>query len=194
MDERKRTLQWLAAGACLLGMAGTAVLAQPEKAQVPPATVASVDLDRYAGRWYEIARFPNRFQKSCAGEVTADYTRREDGRLRVVNRCRRANGSVIEASGVARVAAKDGSNAKLQVRFAPAWLSFLPVWGDYWVLELADDYSHALVGDGGRDYLWILAREPQMDPGTYDDLVARAAAKGFDTARLQRTDQAGGAR
>ncbi len=161
--------------------------AQPARPAGPPATVAKVDLDRYAGKWFEIARFPNRFQKKCTGEVTAQYVRRTDGRIDVINRCRLADGTMDEAQGIARVATEDGSNAKLKVRFAPAWLSFLPVWGDYWVLELADDYSYAVVGDSGRDYLWVLARTPQLSDGVYEDLKARVAAKGFDASRLQKT-------
>lgn len=164
--------------------------AQPARPSGPPATVAKVDLDRYAGKWFEIARFPNRFQKKCAGEVTAEYVRRSDGRIDVVNRCRLADGTMDEAQGIARVATGDGSNAKLKVRFAPAWLSFLPVWGDYWVLELADDYSYAVVGDSGRDYLWVLARAPQISEPVYQDLKARVAAKGFDVSRLEKTRQA----
>lgn len=170
---------------------GTAIpaSAQPSRPSGPPATVARVDLDRYAGRWYEIARFPNRFQKKCVGDVTAEYVRRPDGRIDVINRCRLAGGGTDQAQGIARVASTDGSNAKLQVRFAPAWLSFLPVWGDYWVLELADDYSYAVVGDSGRGYLWVLARSPQLSEDTYRDLTARVAAKGFDVSRLEKTPQ-----
>ncbi|MCW5977952.1 MAG: lipocalin family protein [Bryobacteraceae bacterium] len=156
----------------------------------PPQTVSSVDLSRYQGVWYEIARYPNRFQRDCAGEVTATYELRDDGKVRVVNRCRKQNGALSEAEGVARPA-KDGSNAKLQVRFAPAILSFLPqVWGDYWVIELAPDYSHAVVGHPAREYLWILGRSPNMDEETYGELVRRIEQKhGYDPARLIRTRQ-----
>jgi apolipoprotein D and lipocalin family protein len=168
----------------------SAVPASAQSPAGPPATVAKVDLDRYAGRWFEIARFPNRFQKKCAGDVTAEYVRRPDGRIDVINRCRLADGTIDEAQGIARVATDDGSNAKLKVRFAPAWLSFLPVWGDYWVLELADDYSYAVVGDSGRNYLWVLARSPRISDELFTDLAARVAAKGFDVSRLERTPQA----
>ncbi len=159
-------------------------------AEAPPVKpVASVDLERYVGPWYEIARYPNWFQKSCAGEVTAAYERRPDGRIGVVNRCRRADGTMNEASGVARIV--DGSgNARLRVRFAPGWLSALPfVWGDYWVIGLADDYRWALVGTPNRSYLWILSRTPSMTEADWSVALARARENGFDVSRLQRTRQ-----
>lgn len=176
---------WIVAGAALvLAGLGTASLAAQASRQ--PVTVASVDLTRYAGTWYEIARFPNRFQRRCLGDVTASYRLLENGRVEVVNRCRTAEGP-IEAKGVARVV--DGSgNAKLKVRFAPAFLSFLPmVWGDYWVLDLAADYSTAVVGSPDRAYLWLLARSADVAPTTFDRMVEAARTQGFDTSRLQRT-------
>lgn len=150
-------------------------------AQAPLPTVPSVDLDRYAGTWHEIARYPNRFERMCARDVTANYTRRSDGTIAVVNSCRKEDGTMTRAEGVARVVAP----AKLEVRFAPAWLSFLPfVWGDYWVIDLAPDYSYSVVGAPGRDYLWILARNPQLDDATMAAILARLPALGFDPARL----------
>jgi apolipoprotein D and lipocalin family protein len=162
----------------------------PDTIRVPVRPVASVDaldLDRYAGRWYEVAKFPNRFQAACADSTTAEYTRLDARTIRVVNRCRRADGSWMEAEGRARLADAEGPASRLEVRFAPAWLSFLPfVWGDYWVLDRTDDYRAALVGTPDRDYLWILARTPALDAATYDRLVATAAAQGFDVARIER--------
>ena len=152
----------------------------------PVRTVPLVDLDRYAGDWFEIARFPNRFQRQCVGDVRASYARRADGRLDVVNRCRTANGQT-EAHGVGRIV-DEQTFARLKVRFAPAWLSWLPVvWGDYWIIGLAADYSWAVVGDPGREYLWILARAPHLD----DESLAAAAARasGFDVERLVPTPQ-----
>jgi len=146
------------------------------QAQTPPTVraVRFVDLDRYAGDWFEIARFPNRFQRQCVGDVRATYSRRPDGRLDVVNRCRTAEGET-EARGVARIV-DDRTFAKLKVRFAPAWLSWLPmVWGDYWIIGMAPDYSWVVVGDPGRDYLWVLARAPHLDDDSI--AVARAAAR-----------------
>jgi apolipoprotein D and lipocalin family protein len=155
----------------------------------PVRTVPLVNLDRYAGNWFEIARFPNRFQRQCLGDVRASYARRADGRLDVVNRCRTADGQA-EALGVARIV-DEQTFARLKVRFAPAWLSFLPlVWGDYWIIALAPDYSWAVVGDPGRDYLWILARVPHLDDESV--ALARRAARdnGFDVERLVSTQQA----
>ncbi len=153
----------------------------------PVRTVDTVDLDRYVGEWFEIARHPNRFQRDCAGDVRATYTRWPDGRIGVVNRCRATDGRLIEAQGVARVV-DVRTPAKLKVRFAPAVLSFLPfVWGDYWIIGLAEDYSWAVVGSPDRAYLWILARTPTLDTARHDAARAAARANGFDTDRLVTT-------
>ena len=153
-------------------------------------TVDSVDLTRYAGDWFEIARFPNRFQDECAGDVRATYVTRPDGRIDVVNRCRDQSGGTVEARGVARVVDAQ-TRAKLQVRFAPAWLSWLPmVWGDYWVIGRASDYSWAVVGSPDRDYLWILARRPALDWERHSLALATASANGYDVSRLLETAQA----
>lgn len=161
------------------------------KGKTPPEVVPGVDLGRYAGRWFEVARLPNRFQEACAGDVTATYTPREDGQIDVLNQCRGEGGQLRKAEGRARRASEDGPNSKLKVRFAPAYLKFLPfVWGDYWIIDLAPDYSHAVVGDPGRDYLWVLARSPQMSEEAYRAAVGRAAAQGFDVSRLIKTPHA----
>jgi apolipoprotein D and lipocalin family protein len=175
---------------CLISMISVIGAVQAEK-KTPLRVVPSVDLDRYSGRWYEIARFPNRFQKKCAGEVIAEYTR-SDGNITVLNSCRLEDGNQIQAEGVARLAGNGKPNSVLKVRFAPSFLSFLPqVWGDYQIISLSPDYTHALVGDPGREYLWILSRSPRMDSATYDRLVAEASAQGFDTHMLQKTRQSG---
>ena len=158
----------------------------------PVRTVSSVDLQRYAGRWYEISRYPNRFQESCAGDVTATYEQRDDGRIRVVNRCRRADGSLNEAEGVARVV-DARSKARLKVRFAPAWLGVLPfVWGDYWVIGLSDDYRWAVVGTPDRKYLWVLGRSARLSDEDRAAAEATAAENGFDLSRLVPTTHGGG--
>jgi apolipoprotein D and lipocalin family protein len=158
----------------------------------PLRVVPEVDLARYAGQWYEIARFPNRFQKRCAGEVTAQYTLQPSGKISVLNRCRLENGGQIQAEGVARVVGKGQPNSILKVRFAPAFLSFVPqVWGDYQIIALSPDYTYALVGDPAREYLWILSRSPQMDDAIYNRLVEEARAQGFDVSRLRKTRQSG---
>ena len=156
----------------------------------PLRVVPVVDLDRYTGEWYEIARLPNRFQKRCTGEVTAKYTLQPSGKISVLNRCRLENGEQIQAEGVARVVGKGQPNSILKVRFAPAFLSFIPqVWGDYQIISLSPDYTHALVGDPRRKYLWILSRSPQMNDATYNRLSEEARAQGFDVSQLQKTRQ-----
>jgi len=153
-------------------------------ASTPLAPVPDLDLARYAGTWHEIARLPMWFQRKCASDVTAHYEPRSDGTVAVHNACRTADGETIASDGVAR--RPDGyARAKLEVRFAPAWLSWLPlVWADYWVLALDDDYRWAMVGQPGRKYLWILSREPSLDKATFDALKARATAMGYDLSPL----------
>ena len=156
--------------------------------QKPVEVVPSIDLQRYVGTWHEIARFPNTFQRKCAGDVTATYTLLEDGTIKVVNRCRGADGETTEAVGKVRRMSDDEPNSKLEVRFAPAILSFLPfVWGNYWVIDLAADYSYAVVGEPSREYLWILARTPSLDAATYAGILERITRQGYDTSRLIHT-------
>jgi apolipoprotein D and lipocalin family protein len=147
----------------------------------PPQTAERVELSRYLGTWYEIASFPQGFQEGCTA-TTADYSLRDDGDIRVVNRCRRGSteGELTEAHGVARVV-DDATRAKLEVSF------FRPFWGDYWILEHGDEYDYAVVGHPSRDYLWILARQPQMDSKSYRAILSRLKADRFDTTRLIRT-------
>lgn len=146
-------------------------------------TVAHVDLARYLGTWYEIASFPQRFQKGCTGS-TAMYAARADGDIDVFNRCRidRLDGPEKLARGRARVIDKQ-SRAKLEVSF------FRPFWGDYWIIDLGRDYEYAVVGHPSRDYLWILSRAPVMDAPVYDGILARLTAQGYETHRLNRTLQ-----
>ncbi len=151
-----------------------------------------VDPARYAGRWYEIARLPNRFQRECAGEVTAVYSLRADGRFTVVNECLARDGRTLRVEGEAKPADPAGPPSRLKVRFAPGFLSFVPfVWGDYWILELDREYRWALVGAPSRKYLWVLSRTPAMEEATWESLQGAAARLGFDAARLVRTHQSG---
>ena len=159
-----------------------------DKSQQPLDVVPSIDLARYIGTWYEIARLPNSFQKKCVSDVTANYTLRDDSQIKVVNRCRCEDGTFTEAEGRARKASKDGPNTKLEVRFAPAFLSFLPfVWGKYWIIDIADDYSYAVVGEPNREYLWILGRSPKMDEQQLNEIIERIKTKEFDVLKLIRT-------
>lgn len=170
----------VAAVSCLFGCAASTT---ERLGLAPLQTVASVDVDRYTGTWYEIASFPQRFQEGCTA-TTATYTRREDGDLDVLNRCRKfeLDGPEDTAKGRARVIDK-ATNAKLEVSF------FRPFWGDYWVIDLAPDYSFAVVGHPGRDYLWILSRTPAMPEETYAAIVSRLKEKGYEIDRLRRTPQ-----
>lgn len=149
----------------------------------PPVTVVpKVDLDRYAGKWYEIAKYPNRFQRGCVG-ATAEYTPAQDGKsIRVVNRCVEDGPGGRERSvrGKARVVDRD-TNAKLKVTF------FWPFSGDYWILALGPGYEYAVVGTPDRKYLWFLARTPTVDDGLYARLVEEARRQGFDPARIERS-------
>lgn len=151
----------------------------------PLETVSSVDLKRYAGKWYEVARLPNKFEKQCVGNVTAEYVLQKNGKIQVTNKCDEANGKKTVAKGEARIRDKQ-TNAKLEIRFAPKFLSFIPaVWGDYWIIALdAENYQYALVGDESRNYLWFLSRTAQIDRAKYEELVKIAADKGFDTTKI----------
>lgn len=156
----------------------------------PLRVVPSVDLVRYCGTWYEIARLPNRFQKDCVGEVTATYTLSDDGTVRVVNRCRKADGEFTEAEGKARKKDPDGPSSKLEVRFAPAFLSIFPfVWGNYWIIDLAPDYSYAVIGEPSREYLWVLSRTPALGADVYAGILERIRSQGYDPSALVMTRQ-----
>ena len=146
----------------------------------PLATVQYVELDKYLGRWYEIAAFPQSFERGCS-HTTANYGFNEDGSIKVVNTCIK-DGKIKIVEGRATVT-DTKTNAKLNVQF------FWPFKGKYWIIGLAHDYSYALVGHPNRKYLWILCRKPVMDAQTYNYLVALAAGKGFDVRNLVKTDQ-----
>jgi apolipoprotein D and lipocalin family protein len=166
-----------------------ALSATPLAQEAPLRVVPDLDYTRYSGTWYEIARLPNRFQRKCVGDVRADYSLRDDGRLTVTNRCRTEDGTIDGATGEARPV-KGQPPSVLEVRFAPAFLTFLPfVWGDYQVIDLGSDYEYAVVGTPDRKYLWILARRPQLDDATYEAILGRAASQGFDTGALIKTSQ-----
>jgi apolipoprotein D and lipocalin family protein len=181
--RRQAPRRWATAAVVLAAAAVLQTTAATAQTTAPPRTVPVVDLDRYAGDWFEIARLPNRFQRQCVGDVRASYARRTDGRIDVVNQCRTGDGR-IQARGVARVV-DERSFARLKVRFAPSWLTFLPfVWGDYWIIGLADDYSWAVVGSPDREYLWILARTPRLDDERAAAARGIARANGFDVERL----------
>ena len=141
-------------------------------------TVERVELCRYLGKWYEIARLPNSFQKGCSGSA-AEYSLRDDGDIQVINTCHDKNdGHLRQAKGKAWVV-DTASNAKLKVSF------FWPFRGDYWIIELGAEYDYAVVGTPDRKYLWILSRTPSMSDDIYSAILKRAAKQGFDTSKVK---------
>ncbi len=163
-----------------------ACLAPVARAASPVTSVPDLDISRYAGQWYEIARLPVSFQDKCTADITAAYTLREDTRIGVSNSCRTADGMTTVAEGLARPVT--GHPGRLEVRFAPDWLSWLPfVWADYWVIDLDPGYTWAVVGEPDREYLWILSREPGMDRALFEQIKARATTMGYDLAPLITT-------
>lgn len=159
-----------------------ACMSQPDyrasEADLP--VVDQVDLERYAGKWHEVARYPNWFERGCVTAM-AEYAQLPDGRVSVTNTCEKEDGGIEIAEGKARVV--EGSNgAKLKVKFAPSWVPFAE--GDYWVLHLEPDYSAVLVGAPSGKYLWILARDPEPPQATLDRILAKAESLGFETDPL----------
>ncbi len=146
-------------------------------------TVPYVDLEKYLGKWYEIASFPQSFQKGC-NCTTAEYSLSPKGYIIVTNKCNRdsIDGRTTRAEGKAFIDEGTG-NAKLKVQF------FWPFRGKYWIIELAEDYSYAVVGHPNREYLWILSRNPKMDKSIYKMLLERIEKKQFDISKLQVTEQ-----
>lgn len=180
-------MRLLASFALILGAANASA-----QTTGPLPVVPVLDLQRYSGDWYEIARLPNWFQRNCGGQVRARYGQAVDGEVPVLNQCRRADGTLIDAKGVARRVPRSDlpASGQLEVRFAPSWLAWLPVaWGDYQVLALDADYRTALVGAPGRDYLWLLARQPTLPEAEIALWLAKARALGFPTEQVVRTPQ-----
>jgi apolipoprotein D and lipocalin family protein len=152
--------------------------------------VPSIDISRYMGKWYEVARLPNGFQTLCESNVGATYTQMGNGKLKVVNQCKKSDGSLTTVEGEARQAHASQQNSRLQVRFAPSWLSWVPlVWGDYWIIDLAPDYSYAVIGEPSRAYLWILSRTPKLEGTLVEKILLDVKAKGFDVTKVQKTLQ-----
>ncbi|MGZ6210596.1 MAG: lipocalin family protein [Syntrophales bacterium] len=154
------------------------------KLSPPPLQVVSyVDLKKYIGTWYEIARFPNRFQEGCVG-TSATYTLLQDGKIGVLNQCHKGtlDGEISSAKGKARVVDKK-TNAKLKVSF------FWPFSGDYWIIDLGENYEYAVVGYPDRKYLWILSRKPEIDEATYNRILEKLRMQSYDVSKLMKTKQ-----
>jgi len=186
MTRRLTTLILLA---CVAAIAP--VHAQPVPAPLQP--LPSLDVASYMGTWYQVAWIPNRFQKQCVSDTAAIYRDLGNGTVEVLNRCKRADGTIDSVRGVARspagVARIEGGKltpARLEVSFLPAWLRWTGIgWGAYWVVDLADDGRYVIVSEASREYLWILARQPALTPS--DDVAIRAKlqALSFDLTRVQ---------
>lgn len=153
----------------------------------PLQAIESLDAQRYMGRWYEIAKFPNRFQTHCLADTRADYRLLKTGRVEVINQCKTASGQMDVAKGSARFVGPEGS-PKFEVRFAPEWMEFVPmVWGKYWVIDIDKDYTLAAVSEPNREFLWVLSRTPSLDEKRWNALMARLEAMGLSIGKLERT-------
>jgi apolipoprotein D and lipocalin family protein len=152
-----------------------------------PQTVPFVDLNRYVGRWYEIAKIPNRFQKKCHSNTTAEYRLLENGKIEVINRCMEEDGKIIETKGVAKVE-DPTSNAKLKVSFVRI-LGLYLFWGDYWIIGLGNNYEYAIVGSPNRKYGWILSRESSLSQENLEEIFSLLRLKGYNPDDFQITIQ-----
>ena len=187
------TSRWLITALCcslLAWMPLASVQAQSsETSPAPLESIAALDVPRYMGTWYEVAKYPNWFQKRCVANTSATYTIQPNGMLQVLNRCQKEDGSMSEALGAAKQVG-DATSPKLEVRFAPAWLSFLPfVWGNYWVIDLDPQYQLAAVSEPSRKYLWILSRSKTVEPKAYEALLQRLKQQGFNLDAIEISKQ-----
>jgi len=145
------------------------------------AVEKNVDIQKYLGTWYEIARFPHSFEKGLEN-VSATYSLKENGKIKVLNKGQNSENELSEIEGVAWIPdAKE--TAKLKVRF------FWPFSGNYWIISLDKDYQYVLVGEPSRKYLWILARTKTLDDSIYSELIRIAKERGFDTDKLMKVKQ-----
>ena len=185
MNSRDKILSGTAAAAVMTGIAFAYTKKKKKENTTPLKVAENVDLDRYLGEWYEIARLPASFEKHCYA-TKAIYSKNDDGTIKVENICHEkdVSGPVKSVTGKAYVPEK-GNNAKLKVQF------FWPFKGDYWILELGDNYEYSLVGEPTRKHLWILSRTPQIELNALQLLVEKAKAKGFNTEKLIYTEQGG---
>ncbi len=165
----------------------TVQLTAQDKETAEPTVVNSVDLIRYTGVWYEIAKIPNSFQKKCARNTTATYRLRSDGSIDVTNRCVEADGSVNEAKGIAKVVDKK-SNAKLEVSFVRI-LGISLFWGDYWIIGLDKNYKYAVVGTPTRKYGWILSRTPKLSDEEMQKVFSILKQQGYNPKDFEMTKQ-----
>jgi apolipoprotein D and lipocalin family protein len=152
----------------------------------PVRTVEKVDLERYTGLWYEIAKIPNRFQRKCDRGTTAQYALRDDGKIDVINRCVKKDGNTIEAKGIARVVDTE-SNARLKVSFVKI-LGISLFWGDYWIIGLGEDYDYAIVGTPSRKYGWILSRTPSLSQEKLEEIFSLLREQDYNPDDFEMTN------
>jgi apolipoprotein D and lipocalin family protein len=167
----------------LLLLNGIGCVNMSKQTSPPLSVVPYVDINRYTGIWYEIARYPHSFQEGCVGSK-ATYTLRDDGKISILNECYEEtfNGKIRSAKGKAWVVDK-GTNAKLKVSF------FWPFAGDYWIVDLGKNYEYAVIGHPKRKYLWILSRTREIEGDVYEAILSRLKDKQYDTSRLIKTAQ-----
>lgn len=188
MDQGNTHFNRMRAMSVVKGVAGVAVALLLSAcdwegtATAPLATVARLDLNRYVGHWYEVAKLPNRFQSQCVSDTTATYMRNDDGTIAVLNRCRLSDGRFIEAHALARVE-EPRTRAKLEVSFFSVF-GWRPVWGKYWVLALGPEYEYSLVGEPSREYGWILSRTPTLPAPVRAQLDERLRELGYEPERF----------
>jgi apolipoprotein D and lipocalin family protein len=171
----------------LLGIAGAVIAQEPGSGNVDPVTVSHVDLNKYIGTWYEIAKIPNPFQRKCAMNTTATYSLRDDGEIEVTNRCVESDGSENVAKGVAKIV-DPATNSKLEVSFVRI-LGIQLFWGDYWIIGLDSDYRYAVVGTPSRKYGWILSRTPTLSQKDMDSVNQILRDQGYDPKDFVPTKQ-----
>jgi len=155
--------------------------------QNPPITVKYVDLKKYVGLWYEVAKIPNSFQDQCVKRTTAKYIFNEDGEIKVINSCIDKNEEVDEADGLARIVDKK-SNSKLEVSFFSIF-GWRPIWGDYWIIGLDENYQWAIVGTPNRKYGWVLSRTPKLDESTMNKIFGIIKDQGYDPKKFELSEQ-----
>ncbi len=180
----RKLLQAVLVSLCAWGVTSQAQTA-PAGTLTALTTVPSLDVPRYMGTWHEIAKYPNWFQNKCVSSTQATYSLQPNGRVKVLNRCKTEKGDWNEALGEARQMGGPTS-AQLKVRFAPEWLSFIPlVWGNYWVIDLDPNYQWVAISEPQREYLWILSRTPEMNAPELQALLTRLVNRGFDPKRIE---------
>jgi apolipoprotein D and lipocalin family protein len=185
METQGMILKYIAG--MLVGLCNVQVNSQTVNSSKTVMTVQQVDLKRYIGTWYEIARLPNSFQKKCARNTTATYKLRDDGKIDVINRCTESDGSVTEAAGVAQVV-DTTTDAKLEVSFV-RFLGIQFFWGDYWIIGLDKDYKYAVVGTPSRKYGWILSRDPKLSSGDKENVFGILRSQGYNPDDFVMTEQ-----